>query len=532
MTRLTGYAIAWDNGPDRWLFPDKLEWYDPPNRMSPNGALCFVFVGLSLLLLDVETRRGTRPSQFIIFLPALISLLAIIGYSYSANRVLGIAQFIPMSLPGALNLLVLSLAVISARPDRGFMRTVTSESPEGFILRRLVPASIVTFIGLGWLRWYAEQQGIFNQLVGTSLFVLLVIIVQVLIIWRTARVLSRSAEAPLTGNRAPIALIAGETAAWMRAVAPETVERGVSGNDFVRPRHNGVAVNRTLETSGTADTARRFGDYELLEEIARGGMGVVFKARQVPLSRIVALKIILAGRFASEPDVQRFRYEAEIIASLDHPNVVPIYEIGEQEGQHYFSMKLVEGGSLAQYLLRFRDDFQASAQLAAIIARAVHHVHQRGILHRDLKPANILLDVHGQPYVTDFGLAKLIARGSELTLSGAILGTPSYMAPEQATGRKEAISTATDVYGLGAILYALLTGQPPFRGDSAEGVINQLLRQKPVLPSVLRPGIDPDLEAICLRCLNKNSEKRYASADAVAQDLDRWLLGAPVRARG
>jgi tRNA A-37 threonylcarbamoyl transferase component Bud32 len=278
-------------------------------------------------------------------------------------------------------------------------------------------------------------------------------------------------------------------------------------------------------------TVRYFGDYEIQKELGRGGMGVVYKARQISLNRPVALKLIKAGVLADDAELRRFQNEAEAVALLDHPGIVPVYEVGEHEGQRYFSMKLIEGGNLSEHLASFKDDPVAAVTLLTETAEAVQHAHLRGVLHRDLKPANILIDTEGHPHITDFGLAKRVEDDVDMTASGAILGTPAYMGPEQAAGRRGTITTATDVYGLGAIFYALLTGKAPFGG---EGVIETLdaVRSRPPEPPTKRNAKVPrDLELICLKCLEKAPADRYPTAGALADDLRRWAAGETVSVR-
>jgi eukaryotic-like serine/threonine-protein kinase len=289
-----------------------------------------------------------------------------------------------------------------------------------------------------------------------------------------------------------------------------------------------------------AQTPSRFGSYEVLEEIGQGGMGIVYRARQRVPDRCVALKMIRPGLWVSTADVRRFRTEGESAARLDHPNIVPIYEIGECDGQLFFSMKYCSGGNLAAHAADGRPlvDLRHAARLVATVARAVHHAHQRGILHRDLKPSNILLDEAGRPYVADFGLAKALDADSDLTATGAVLGTPGYLAPEliPAFSAGPDVSTAVpttavDVYGLGAILYFLLTGRAPFRGATLAETLALVQARDPASPRHVNAAIDRDLEAVCLRCLEKDPARRYASAEGLADDLNRWLVGKPTRAR-
>lgn len=298
----------------------------------------------------------------------------------------------------------------------------------------------------------------------------------------------------------------------------------VAVDDALRPRskEQGVAL--------PSDAAAPPG-YQLLGELGRGGMGLVYKARQNGLNRLVALKVILAGAHASGPDLVRFRAEAEAIARLRHPNIVQIYEIGEYSGLPYFSLEFCPGGSLDRKLNGTPLVSREAAELVAKLGRATHEAHQKGILHRDLKPANVLLGEDGTPKITDFGLAKQLDGPSGRTQSGDVLGTPSYMAPEQAGGKTNEIGPAADIYSLGAILYELLAGRPPFRAATPLDTLLQVIENDPAPIRLMNPQVDRDLETICLKCLEKDPAHRYQSASLLAEDLERYLAGDPISVR-
>ncbi|MEM7453506.1 MAG: serine/threonine-protein kinase [Planctomycetota bacterium] len=289
------------------------------------------------------------------------------------------------------------------------------------------------------------------------------------------------------------------------------------------------ASTRTSELTRFQNLPCDFGNYELLAKIAHGGMGVVFRARHKALNRIVAIKMILSGELAGKAEVERFRVEAEAAGKLDHRGIVPVYDIGFVDGQHYFSMAYVSGESLSEKISNNRPGPREAASLVAKISDAIQFAHDHGIVHRDLKPGNVLIDENGEPRVTDFGLAKRIEADSNLTLTGIILGTPGYMPPEQASGKE--IDASADVYSLGAILYAMLTGKPPFESVSPMETLLQVIREEPVPPRTIDRQIPTDLEIICLKCLEKESAARYYSASELSHDLRRYLSGHPISAR-
>lgn len=303
------------------------------------------------------------------------------------------------------------------------------------------------------------------------------------------------------------------------------------GRDAATFAHSSEAPASSSSAASLPRAGQHFGDYELLEEISRGGMGVVYKARQVSLNRIVALKMIKSGTLASPEEVQRFHMEAEAAAKLDHPGIVPIFEIGQHRGLHFFSMGYVEGKGLDATLNAGPLPAANAASLAKKITEAVAYAHGEGVIHRDLKPANVLIDSRGEPRLTDFGLAKNLQTDSGMTASGQILGTPAFMAPEQAAGQTDDVGPLADVYSLGAILYALCTGQAPFGATNPMDTLLKVLDSEPALPSALNRAVPKSLERICLKCLEKKPSDRYASATALADDLQHFLKDEPINAR-
>jgi TRAP transporter TAXI family solute receptor len=326
-------------------------------------------------------------------------------------------------------------------------------------------------------------------------------------------------EAP-TEPGAPQILNLGETVT-LDPNATAGLSGGVRGAEFVT----------SAEFSPTADAPCIFGAYELLETLGRGGMGVVYKARQISLNRIVALKMILSGQFASEADVRRFYAEAQAAGRLGHPHIVNVYEMDQIDGRHYFTMEYVQGRTLAAVIGDEPLPPLQAARYLLLIARAVQCAHEQGVLHRDLKPANVIIDERDEPQITDFGLAKDMADQTHHTATGAAIGTPGYMAPEQAAGRRREVGVASDVYSLGAILYEMLTGRPPFSGDSVVDIILDVIHKEPLPPRVVNPQVDRELEIVCLKCLRKNPVDRYASAGELADEMQRFLEGQPVHAR-
>jgi TolB-like protein/predicted Ser/Thr protein kinase/Tfp pilus assembly protein PilF len=322
---------------------------------------------------------------------------------------------------------------------------------------------------------------------------------------------------------APLAV--DDTSTVTLTVAPD----GSSAGDV--EENAAAAAGQNKKAARVAEILGELGDYELLEVVGRGGQGVVYRAHQKSLNRTVALKMISLGSWATEAHLKRFRREAEAAASLEHSGIVPIYEVGEGDGCCYFSMRFVEGGQLDQVMKREPISLRDATELIAKVARTVHYAHEHGIVHRDIKPGNILVDAKGEPLLTDFGLARLVEAESTVTRTKEVMGTPSYMAPEQAVGNNAAVSSATDVYGLGAVLYQLLTGHPPFAGGTTYETIKLVLDTEPRQPRSLNPKIDRDLSTICLKCLEKDPKRRYSSALALADDLERWLKHEPILAR-
>jgi serine/threonine-protein kinase len=347
---------------------------------------------------------------------------------------------------------------------------------------------------------------------------------------RLALVLAELSDRAMRGERVELEAVCGQHPDL--AVELRELWGAVMVADAAGSRASEITSPFGFETpSGTLALPCPFGDYELLEELGRGGMGVVYRARQLSLNRIVAIKMILRGDLASTADLDRFKAEAEAAARLDHPNIVPVYEVGSHNGRPYFSMKYIEGRTLSQVLVDGPLPSREAARIMAAVSSAIHFAHTRGVLHRDLKPSNIILDQFDQPHVMDFGLAKQTTDAATLTKTGAVLGTPAYMAPEQAAGARGEVGPASDVYSLGVILYATLTGRPPFQAASPVDTVLMVLEQDPVPPRALNPKADRDLEMICLRCLQKPPDLRYASAELLAKDLNAYLHDESISAR-
>ena len=329
--------------------------------------------------------------------------------------------------------------------------------------------------------------------------------------------LSEATQKPTAG---PVTGSAPEPRATMHPARPS---ENITNESTPSPGQPSADTGRPSTSPRSLQLPAVFGDYELLKELARGGMGVVYKAREISLDRVVALKMILEGMLGTDEAMERFHREARAAAGLDHPHIVPVYHSGQHEGRHFFTMAYIEGANLKQIVKRTGlPSPQGIVALLLPVVDAVEFAHQHGILHRDLKPENVMIDQQGRPRVTDFGLAKRVVGDTELTASGQILGTPCYLPPEQATGDLPRIGPTADVYGLGAILYFLLTGQPPFQGPSTSEVLCQVIMRAPVPPRQLNPQVPEGLEAICLKCLEKDPAQRYPSAAAVAVALQDW----------
>jgi eukaryotic-like serine/threonine-protein kinase len=349
-----------------------------------------------------------------------------------------------------------------------------------------------------------------------------------------------SDETRSTSNQTDRSHVAGSDCSTIRDGHPVDPAHSETAEFAHPPASTKTLPPRTLPPSNNNEATsipaapsepQPFGGYMLLHEIARGGMGIVYKARQVRANRIVALKLIHSGRFAGPEDTLRFKAEAEAAANLTHPNIVPIFDVGEIDGQNYFSMGFIDGTNLRRLVEGGPLPNREAARIVQIVAAAMAYAHSQGIIHRDLKPENVLMDAAGQPHITDFGLAKRLEGDSRLTSTGQILGTPGYMSPEQAGGESELVGTLSDVYSLGAILYCLLTGRPPFQAPSVMDILLQVIQREPISPRDINPLVDADLETLCLKCLEKQPSQRLPTAASLSDELGRYLKGEPIVSR-